>query len=462
MRRELLLTLSGARSEVLEQCPTERIKFQSLGWAILITSGMATVSMWFALDSAMGVNPFVAIIAALAWGLVIMGIDRWLITSMPLSGKRRLAVAAPRLVLALLLGSIISTPIVLRIFQSEINAQITIIKQDRASAFLSQQSHSQVAAQVSQWTKNVANLEQVIDSRGSVPINPSADPVVQSLTKQRTNELALKQKYYQQWQCQLYGGPGCPAGNGQLAQASHANYEQASSQVTSLTDQIQRREQQLSASDTASQKSRLDQATSALPAAQQQLKVATARQNALQANFDAQNEVTNGLLIRLQALDQLSRNNFTVNSARFLLFLLFLVIECLPVTVKLMQQPGNYEKILETERAHELSEARQAYRRNRRTSAQSDGPQRPGETTDILEIFERQARNKITQPDATADAMSPLGRFHPEPDPDMTVAEDEDLSISDRALRDLRDERVSAPSDGHGGGTPLPWDDDDL
>jgi len=285
---------------------------------------------------------------------------------------------------------------------------------------------------------------------------------VQSLTKQRTNELALKQKYYQQWQCQLYGGPGCPAGNGQLAQASHANYEQASSQVTSLTDQIQRREQQLSASDTASQKSRLDQATSALPAAQQQLKVATARQNALQANFDAQNEVTNGLLIRLQALDQLSRNNFTVNSARFLLFLLFLVIECLPVTVKLMQQPGNYEKILETERAHELSEARQAYRRNRRTSAQSDGPQRPGETTDILEIFERQARNKITQPDATADAMSPLGRFHPEPDPDMTVAEDEDLSISDRALRDLRDERVSAPSDGHGGGTPLPWDDDDL
>ena len=38
--------------------------------------------------------------------------------------------AIPRLVLALLLGSIISTPIVLRIFQSGINGQITVIKRN--------------------------------------------------------------------------------------------------------------------------------------------------------------------------------------------------------------------------------------------------------------------------------------------------------------------------------------------
>ena len=55
--RPILVTLSGARPEILERCPTERIKFQSLGWAILITCGMATVSMWFALTSAMGFNP---------------------------------------------------------------------------------------------------------------------------------------------------------------------------------------------------------------------------------------------------------------------------------------------------------------------------------------------------------------------------------------------------------------------
>ena len=39
---------------------------------------------------------------------------------------------------------------------------------------------------------------------------------------------------------------------------------------------------------------------------------------------------------------------------------------------------------------------------------------------------------------------------------------DEDLSISDRALRELREDRVSGSSHGHGGGIPLSWDDDDL
>ena len=50
--------------------------------------------------------------------------------------------------------------------------------------------------------------------------------------------------------------------------------------------------------------------------------------------------------MRLEALSELSSGNFTVAAARFLLFLLFLVIECLPVTVKLLQKPGQYEAAL--------------------------------------------------------------------------------------------------------------------
>src|ERR1700733_9589171 len=92
-----LQALAGARQEVLAQCPAEAVKFESRGWWILITSGMGTVSMWFALATAMGVNGILAFFPALAWGLVIMGIDRWLITSLPHDGKRKLLIAAPRL-----------------------------------------------------------------------------------------------------------------------------------------------------------------------------------------------------------------------------------------------------------------------------------------------------------------------------------------------------------------------------
>ena len=341
----LLLSLSGARSEILERCPTERWKFQTLGWAILITGGMATVSMWFALSSAMGVNPSVAILPALFWGITIMGIDRWLVTSMPVGGARRWMIAIPRLLLALLLGILISTPLVLRIFQPEINAQITVIKQQRASAFVAQQQHSQVGQQVVYWRNDVANLQKIVDSAGQVPLNPSIDPQVQFLTKQRAAEQVQEQQYYQQWQCQLYGGNGCTVkGNGPLAEASERSYNQAVAQVAALTNQIQLREQQLSATDAASKQARYQQAKSALPGAEQQLSAAQARLNELQQSFDAQNEATDGLLIRLEALNQLSGKDFTLNAARLLLFLLLLVIECLPVTVKLLQEPGKLRR----------------------------------------------------------------------------------------------------------------------
>jgi hypothetical protein len=78
------------------------------------------------------------------------------------------------------------------------------------------------------------------------------------------------------------------------------------------------------------------------------MKEAVDQRNALQQTFDNANEKYDGLLVRLQALDQLSGNNPTLNAARLLLFLLFLVIECLPVSVRILQQPGGYEEIYMT------------------------------------------------------------------------------------------------------------------
>jgi hypothetical protein len=356
-RPGFLITVAGARPEVLEMCPSERIKFQSLGWAILITCGMATVSMWFALTSAMGFNPVASFPIAVLWGLIIMGIDRWLVTSMPLDGKRKFLIAAPRLALAILLGSLISTPIVLRIFQSEINNQISVIKENNEAAFLNSQQHSGVQARVNRWQSTVDNLQAVIDSHGAKPINPSSDPVVQGLTTQLNNEQKVAATDYKAWQCQLYGGCGAPKGNGPLAQASQKRYQNDEAEIALLDRKIQARDAELQATDVNSQKKRLQQAESALPTAQAQLKSAQAEENSLLNNFQVTNGATNGLLIRLKALDQLSAGSTTLQTARVLLFLLFLVIEILPVTVKLLQPPGNYEKILRKQMRNELSRA---------------------------------------------------------------------------------------------------------
>jgi hypothetical protein len=469
-----LAKLAGAREEILAQCPTERIKFQGLGSAILITSCIATVSMWFALASAMGINPMLAFPIAILWGLVILGIDRWLVTSIPPHGKRRVGIAMPRVVLAILLGTLISTPIVLRAFQSDINTQIALIHQQRASQFLAQQQNSKVNHQVAYWSGQVTSLDKVINSGGQAPLNPAADPDVQSLTTQRNYWTAQQQKDYRQWQCQLYGGPGCPAGNGPLAQASHQTYLAAGQQVRKIEGEITARENVLSATDKNSEHIRLQQAKSALPNAEQELNNATAQEDALRNSYENANLASNGLLIRLQALNELSSSDFTLNATRFLLFLFFLVIECLPVTVKLLQKPGVYEEILQATAERERLDAIRGIRggfgpastadaAGSASGVPTDGPDIRGPAGAPVGVDQRRAAaREVWQPRPPTPRWANTGASAPT----MSMpGEPGSRSELDAALRGLRDTRrtPTAPDGPAGpGGPELNYDDDDL
>ncbi len=359
--RNFVIALSGAHTETLKLVPSERPRFESLGWSILITSGLAAVSMWFALATTLSVNGIVAVPIALLWGLVIMGIDRWLVTSMPIDSNRKFALAAPRVVLALLLGTLISTPLVLRIFQTEINAQIATMQQNSYSAFLKQQQGSQVAQQVSTYSNELQYLNKVISSKGAVTPNTSSDPQIVTYNKQLTSlqsQLATwsqtESQALKEYSCQKYGGADCPkAGIGPAAKASLASYNQAMGQVSKIQGEINQVQQQIQARDTAltsttasAAQIRLQQAVAQQPVVENEYQTAVQRQNQLQASFYAQNQASHGLLTRLEALSELSDSNVTAAIARLLLFLLFLVIECLPVTVKLLQRPGHYEEAL--------------------------------------------------------------------------------------------------------------------
>jgi hypothetical protein len=366
--RKLVLWLSGAHAEVLELVPSERARFESLGWAILITSCMAAISMWFALSSALGINGILAIPVALFWGLVIMGIDRWLITSMPVDGGRKFALAVPRVVLAILLGTLISTPLVLRIFQSEINAQMATMQQANYSTFLQQQQQSQVDKQVTTDDDELQQLNTVINSHGTQTGNSAADPELVAYNNQLTelesqlnHWTTLKSQYYTEYTCQLYGGADCPKkGAGPAYALSHQDYLNAANEVTSYQTQIshvqgeiQQRDQFLSSTSASSQAQRYQEALTQRPIVQQEYTAAVQRRDQLQQSYYAQEQAAHGILMRLEALSQLSAGNLTVSAARILLFLLFLVIECLPVTVKLLQRPGQYEAAMQRAKAAE-------------------------------------------------------------------------------------------------------------
>ena len=431
--RRLLLVLSGARLEVLDRCPTERGRFEGIGGAVLTTGVLAMISMTFALHSALGAALSIALPTGVAWGFAIMGLDRMLVATIQADGPRRWRTALPRILMAVLMGVVISTPLVLRIFKSEIDVQIVEIKQDRADKFANEQKKGAVGREVARLNTSVTNLRKVIASGGDVPLDPSQDPKIKELTAERGGQQALAAQYYKNWQCQLYGGTGCPSkGDGVLARASKADYEKARGRVDALNAQIERRRAELTSDDENAKRTRLDAAKADLPGVQTQLQTALARQRSLQSSFDAENRAANGLLIRLQALGEVSGKDLTLRAAHLLLFLLFLLIECLPVAVKLMQKPGNYEKILKLT-------ARQEYR-----SAREGIALRPGSTESaepgggVIGIWERPP---AAEPDVVA--VAPNGA--PPYDEPMTVSDDprpDPPSFEDEALRDMRDTRA--------------------
>ncbi|MEN3534813.1 DUF4407 domain-containing protein [Microbispora sp. ZYX-F-249] len=461
--RRFLIALSGARPEVLQRCPTEYGKFEGIGGAVLTTAVLAVVSMTFALNSALGVNVVLAVIAALVWGLMILSLDRWLVTTMRADAPRRWPLAVPRVLMALLLGFVISTPLVLQIFRSEIDAQIVQIKQRRADVFVAQQQQGNVGKDVGQLRKEVADLEKVISSGGDVPIDTEQDPAVKALTVERARQQKLADKHYDEWQCQLYGGPSCPKkGDGPLAQDSRRAYEKDKRRIDLINRQIESRKRELSASSEEAKQARLASAREALPKAKAQLDAGIKRQADLQASFDAENMATNGLLIRIQALNEITGKDPSLSVTRLLLFLLFLLIECLPIAVKLMQRPGNYEKVLALAEKHEFRDARGTFA--------SPGTAGPGTSVppsarsqDVWRIWSRTGE---TGPQPVVNVPGDGAPYPAGPTGTRaeTVGETDVYdSLEDQELRRMPDDRTMrvprAGAERHGGVELLPDDD---
>ena len=77
-------------------------------------------------------------------------------------------------------------------------------------------------------------------------------------------------------------------------------------------------------------------AQSSLPPATQALNADVRLQKAQTASFTRENASSAGLLFRLQALGKATARDATLNGARLLLLLFFIVIECLPIGVKVL------------------------------------------------------------------------------------------------------------------------------
>ncbi|WP_121196994.1 DUF4407 domain-containing protein [Mucilaginibacter gracilis] len=120
---------SGAHQETLKKYPIEHNKYVGIGATIFFTALFASLSGGYAMYFVFSGSDFAvafAILFGMIWGLAIFNMDRYIVGSINKKGttNQQLLQASPRILLAIMIGVVISRPLELKIFDKEIRQKL--------------------------------------------------------------------------------------------------------------------------------------------------------------------------------------------------------------------------------------------------------------------------------------------------------------------------------------------------
>jgi hypothetical protein len=341
--------LIGVDESLLDRVWEERARYTCLGAIVLGTATMAALSMLDAMDQIFGPVWPVLVLVALFWGAFICGVDRWLIASTHGTHSGRWRIFIPRIILALLFGMIIATPLVLTVFGSEVVSQAQDDQRNAVLMYESQLEQCNPLPNASQAAQAAAQSASCIHFH--VQVNDSAigtDKAIASEQAQRNglnniissdNTQISNLNTIARDECNgvpgkgLSGfvgvGPNCIRDRQKADNfASTSDVGELQSRVTDLDNEI--------AAQTAT-------------AGQQTQTYATNISNAitkLVAEKSA-DEGRIGLLNRIDALGELASRQFVIAVATVMLAIFIIAVDCLPVLSKMMSGTTRYDEILE-------------------------------------------------------------------------------------------------------------------
>jgi hypothetical protein len=293
---------SGAVNSVLKRCPTDYNKYQGIGATILFTGIFSALSAGYALYTVF--ESYVAsTIFALLWGMMIFNLDRYIVSGMRKKSNflKELAMAAPRVVLAIFIGIVIATPLELKLFESEINAEIGMMQQE-----------------------TYKQQDDLLKKRYEADIKLVNDEI--TLLRNKLNTADQERTARLSEALAEADGTG-----GSKIRAMGAIYKAKAK-----------------ASDKAEQDYQLVN-TEIGPKLNEQLAKLETIEKQRQAELESLNRAAlTGFASRLKALHRLSISEEAIRIAGFFITLLFLIIECSPILVKLISERSPYDQRLET------------------------------------------------------------------------------------------------------------------
>jgi hypothetical protein len=310
---------SGANKDILSAVPTEKNKYFGIGGTIIFTALMASFAGGYAFFTAFK-SVYLSVPFGIFWGMLIFNLDRYIVASFGVGdGKKTISKqewieAAPRLAMAIVLGFVISTPLELKLFEKEINAEIDT----KISAVQNRIIKSSTQdAQIISMTKERNDLDSAITSRNTI-LKQKLDDYNQAV-KDKNDEWNTGKFSGKPGRGEYYDGLVDKANNAQTDyNATNTNYSNSNSidyqRIKTLDSKIAEREKDIH-SDVENQKT-----------------------------VQAQND---GLLARLTALSSLTSKEWTLSFAKWLITALFIFIEIAPILFKMMTERGPYDDIVD-------------------------------------------------------------------------------------------------------------------
>jgi hypothetical protein len=121
---------SGVHPSYLDRSPSENNKYAGIGATVFFTGLLAFVSAFYAFYTVFN-SYLLSLVMGLIWGAMIFNLDRYIVSSMKknASGIKQFLMALPRFLFAILIALVISKPLEMKLFESEINAEIVSMEQ---------------------------------------------------------------------------------------------------------------------------------------------------------------------------------------------------------------------------------------------------------------------------------------------------------------------------------------------
>ena len=307
---EFLWICGGLDRSLLRMCPTDWAKKAGMGGTILGTAFLAFLSMTYAAFTVASIGAqsgsksplLLALAIGAIWGLVIFNLDRYLVNSMFSDGKpgisrQEFKSGLPRIIIAIILGIVISTPIEMKIFDGNINKII------------------------------MADNEGRMTDESLLSISPELRELQAQLENQREETEIFKQRWLNI--DSLYtiehtkGMNGSVAGYGPKAQKLEGDKKDA--------------------------EGKYNDAKKVLDSLQNKYNV---EKHNVTGTQEGNVSKMQGFSRRLEALFQITSFKNEKKSlawVRIFIMLMFIVLEVLPVLNKMMQTDGKYDKLINLE-----------------------------------------------------------------------------------------------------------------